>query len=112
MKVHGGSIDLHFFDLGGNWSASRPGRFTPGERAPGTNRIGGSVDPRPGLDDVEKRNFLTLPALELRPLSRPARSQSLYRLSYPGSLGLYVTFNKHDPVFLLKLNYGAEVMRT
>jgi hypothetical protein len=28
---------------------------------------------------------LTLPGLEPRPLSRPARSQSLYRLRYPGS---------------------------
>jgi hypothetical protein len=28
---------------------------------------------------------LTLPGLELRPLGRPARSQSLYRLRYPGS---------------------------
>jgi hypothetical protein len=43
------------------------------------------VDPRAGLDDVEKRNFLTLPGLELRPLGRPARSQSLYRLRHPGS---------------------------
>jgi hypothetical protein len=40
------------------------------------------VDSRAGLDDVEKRKFLTLPALELRPLCHPARSQSLYRLSY------------------------------
>jgi hypothetical protein len=43
------------------------------------------VDHRAGLDDVEKRKFLNLPGLELRPLGRPARSQSLYRLSYPGS---------------------------
>jgi hypothetical protein len=43
------------------------------------------VDPRAGLDDVEKRKFLTLQGLELRRLGRPARSQSLYRLSYPGS---------------------------
>jgi hypothetical protein len=43
------------------------------------------VGPRAGLDDVERRKFLTLPQLELRPLARPARSQSLYRLSYPAS---------------------------
>jgi hypothetical protein len=42
------------------------------------------VDPRVGLEDVEKRKFLILPGLELRPLGRPARSQSLYRLSYLG----------------------------
>jgi hypothetical protein len=42
------------------------------------------MDPRAGLREVEKRKSLTLPGLELRPLGRPARSQSLYRLSYPG----------------------------
>jgi hypothetical protein len=44
------------------------------------------MDPRAGLDDMEERKFLTLPELELRPLGRLARSQSLYRLRYPGSL--------------------------
>jgi hypothetical protein len=38
------------------------------------------VDPRAGLNDVKNRKFLTLPGLELQLLSRPARSQSLYRL--------------------------------
>jgi hypothetical protein len=42
----------------------------------GTHWIGGWVDPRTGLDDVEKRKFLTLLGLELRSLGRPARSQS------------------------------------
>jgi hypothetical protein len=28
------------------------------------------VGPRAGLDDIEKRKFLTLPGLELRPLGR------------------------------------------
>jgi hypothetical protein len=40
------------------------------------------VNPRAGLYDVEKRKFLTLLGLELRPLGRPARSQSLYQLPY------------------------------
>jgi hypothetical protein len=31
------------------------------------------VDLGAGLDDLEKRKFLTLPGLELRPLGRPAR---------------------------------------
>jgi hypothetical protein len=43
---------------GGEWSATRPCRFTPGERAPGTHRIGGWVGPRVGLDAVEKRKVL------------------------------------------------------
>jgi hypothetical protein len=67
------------------WSASRPGRFTPGERAPGTHWIGGWVDPRSGLHDVEKREFLILLGLELRPVRLPVCSQSLYRPCYPGS---------------------------
>jgi hypothetical protein len=47
--------------------------------------IGSLVGPTAGIDDVEKRKFLTLPGLELRPLGPQARSQSLYRLRYPGS---------------------------
>jgi hypothetical protein len=39
---------------GGEWSASRLGRVTPGKRAPGTHWIGGWVDPRAGPDDVKK----------------------------------------------------------
>jgi hypothetical protein len=46
----------------------------PEERALGTHWIGGCVDPRAGLDDAEKRKFLTLPGLELQPFGRPARS--------------------------------------
>jgi hypothetical protein len=76
--------------VGGEWSASRPCRFTPGGRTPGTRWIGGWVDLRAGLNDVEKRKFLTLPAFELRLLGRPARRQSLYRLSYPGFLRQHV----------------------
>jgi hypothetical protein len=36
----------------GEWSASRPGPFTPRERDPGTHRIGGWVGSRAGLDAV------------------------------------------------------------
>jgi hypothetical protein len=85
MKTYGGvDVQIHIFLIsalvGGEWSASCAGRFTPRERAPGTHSIGGSVGPKGGLDDVEKRKFLTLPRNELRSLCRPARSQSLYRL--------------------------------
>jgi hypothetical protein len=57
----------------------------PRGKVPGTDWVRGWVDPRVALNDVEKRTFLTLPGLELRPLGRPARSQSLYRLRYPRS---------------------------
>jgi hypothetical protein len=43
---------------GGEWSASRPCCFIPGERAPSTHSIGGWVGPRVGLHTVEKRNIL------------------------------------------------------
>jgi hypothetical protein len=86
-RMGSGCIDPHFLDLGTSWRwavNSRPGRFTPRERAPGVHWIGGWLDPRAGVDDVEKRKFLILPGLELQPLGRPARSQSLYRPRYPG----------------------------
>jgi hypothetical protein len=80
MKAYGGvNVYIHLFLISalarGEWSASRPGRFIPEERAPCTHWIGGLVDPRAGLDDVEKRTFLTLQVIEIRPLDRPARSQ-------------------------------------
>jgi hypothetical protein len=43
------------------------------------------VDPRAGLDGVEKKKFLTLPGFELLVIGGPARSQALYRLLNPGS---------------------------
>jgi hypothetical protein len=78
MKVYGGiDVQIHIFLssalVGGEWSASLPCRFTPG-----THSIGGWVSPISGLDNVEKRKFLILLGLELRPLDRPAHSQSLY----------------------------------
>jgi hypothetical protein len=68
--------------VGSQWSASRLGRFTSGEKSPRIHLKGGWVDSRTGLDDANKRKILTLPGLELRSLRRLARSQSLYRLCY------------------------------
>jgi hypothetical protein len=58
MKEYGGvDVQIHIFLTsalaGGEWSASRPGRFTPREKAPGTHWIGDWVDPRAGLDDMD-----------------------------------------------------------
>jgi hypothetical protein len=64
--------------------------FTSGETSPGTHWIGGWLGPRAGLDKMEKRKFLTLTGLKLRTVGRPARSQSLHRLRYPGSLNTYL----------------------
>jgi hypothetical protein len=68
MKAYGGmDVWIHVLVtsalVAGEWSASRPCRFTPGERVPGTHWIEGLEGPRVGLDD------LTLPGLD-----RPALS--------------------------------------
>jgi hypothetical protein len=53
---------------GGEWSASRLGRFTPRKRAP-RNWIGAWVGLRAGLDTVVKRkNSQPLPGLEISAL--------------------------------------------
>jgi hypothetical protein len=58
MKKYGRvDVLIHVFLIsalfGGEWSASRPGRLTPGERVPCNHWIGGWVGPRTGLDAVE-----------------------------------------------------------
>jgi hypothetical protein len=59
--------------------AALPWRKSP--RYPLDRRFGGLGA---GLDDVERRKLLILPGLEIRPLGRLARNQSLYRVRYPG----------------------------
>jgi hypothetical protein len=103
MKAYGEvDVQIHVFmnlELdGGEWSASRSVRFTPGETFQGTHLIGGGVGPRTSMDDMEKRIFLPLLALELRLLGRPASSQSLHRLSYIISMP--------DPSTDLSLTFG------
>jgi hypothetical protein len=59
MKTHGEvEVQLHAFLTsaldGGEWSASRPGRF-----ARGANCKGGCVGPRAGVDAVAKKITIT-----------------------------------------------------
>jgi hypothetical protein len=91
MKAYGVvDVQIHVFLtsalVGGEWSDSRPGRFTIREITTGTHWIGGWVGPRAGLDDMDKWKLLPSPGLELRHLGRPARSQSLYQLRHPSSI--------------------------
>ena len=68
-------------------SAPRPCRLHPRER-PGTHCTGGWVGCTSGLDRCGKSR----PRTGIRSPDRPARSQSLYRLSYPGPpLPLYTS---------------------
>jgi hypothetical protein len=67
--------------------------FSPGERTPGTHWTGSWVGPRAGLDTEAKRKILfPLPGIEPRSPSRPARSQTLYWLSYPA----HISFDQSD----------------
>jgi hypothetical protein len=52
----------------GEWSATRPGRLTPRERAPGTHWIGGWKGPRAGLDGAVKRKIPS-PRRESNPIT-------------------------------------------
>jgi hypothetical protein len=61
----------------GKWSASHPGRFTPRGNSPRYHWIGGWVNPRVGLDAVEKRKIVHSGC--------PAYRPSLCRLNYPDS---------------------------
>jgi hypothetical protein len=77
---------IHVFfasKLVGEWSASRPGRFTAGERSPGNRGIGGRVCPRTGVDDVNRRKML--PLENSTPTPRPFSPQPVAILRYPSS---------------------------
>jgi hypothetical protein len=81
MKTYRGmEVQLHAFLTsalhGGEWSASRPGRFTFGERASVTHWLGGSVGPRPGLVAMAKRKNPCL-CRESNPV-RPSHILALY----------------------------------
>jgi hypothetical protein len=66
---------------GGEWSASRPGRFIPRERAPGTPWIGGCwVGVRAGQDAVVER-YISSHYRDSNP-DHPALSPALYRLHF------------------------------
>jgi hypothetical protein len=69
-----GCIDPRSLNLATSWRwvvsfMSRP-LYPRGPPPPTTHWIGGWVGPRTGLDGMEKKKFLSLPGLELRPLHR------------------------------------------
>ena len=68
---------------GGGWSVPHPGRFTPRkDLVPIVQKAGWA----PGLVWTGAENFASS---GIRFLDRPARSESLYQLSYPGPHSVY-----------------------
>ena len=70
--------------MGGGWSAPRPGSYTPGkDPVPIVQEAGWA--PGPVWTGAEN-----LAPTGIRSAYRPARSESLYRLSYRGPPGLHM----------------------
>ena len=67
---------------GREWPAARHGRTLPTKKRLGTHCTGGWVGPRAGLEGI-------------RSPDSPARSQSLYRLSYPDHHSYTIPYNKN-----------------
>jgi hypothetical protein len=66
---------------GDEWSVSRPGRFTPRERAPGTHWIGGWVGPRANLDAVVNTKIRS-PYRDSNPRSSSPQPSAIPQLIY------------------------------
>jgi hypothetical protein len=66
------------------------------------------VGPRTGLDDVEKRKFLILPGVELRPLGLPAHSQLYDVVLQIPALSM---FCETRPIVSLKLDPDIKTSR-
>jgi hypothetical protein len=88
---------VHF--LGGEWSASRPGRFTPRGMSHCylfDRKLGG---PQSQYVRCGEETILTLPELQLRTLGCPACNQSLYPLSYRDSSFVNMIINYFTFIF-------------
>jgi hypothetical protein len=106
MKAYGGvdiyiQIFLTSALVGGQWSASRTGRFIPWERARGTHWRGGWMDHRAGLDNVENRTFLTLPDSNSHPTVVQAVASRYTDCAIPAPLYLHKTNAKCIVLFIL-----------
>jgi hypothetical protein len=87
MRMYWGvEVWLHAFLTsaldGGEWSASRPGRFIPREKAPGNHWVGGWDGPRAGLDVVKSK--IPSPCRDFNPRTSSPQPSAI-PLRYPGS---------------------------
>jgi len=97
---------------GGEWSASRLGRFTTTERASCTHWIGGRVGPRVVLDAVVKRKIPNL-CRKLNPRTRivqPVASRYGSRIRRFNTADAmvsqpYMILDKMNPVYILRTHF-------
>jgi hypothetical protein len=111
MKTCGKVLLISALD-GGEWSASRPGHFTPGERALGSHWIRGWVGPGTALDrldDVEMRKILPIPGLELRPSGRPVHCYTDCAIPVPHET-LFKNLPPKSPLFLIQLSVCSRII--
>jgi hypothetical protein len=93
MKTYDG-VDVYIpvfstSSLVGSGELQAPASLPQGERAPNTHWIGGWVDPRAGLSDMERRKIMSLVGFELRLLGRSACSWSLFFYLFKLQMGFY-----------------------
>jgi hypothetical protein len=85
-----GGVEIHIFLasalVGGEWSASRPCRFPPGKEPPVPILLEVGWTPEPVWTIWRSENIYLTGTRTSAPPGRPASSQSLYPLSYPGSV--------------------------
>jgi hypothetical protein len=96
----------------GEWSVSRPGRFTPGERASGPHWIGGCVGTRTSPDAV-KMGTISCPCRKMN-LRRPACSPSLYPApdiyrSRDSSVGIATGYGLDDRGVGVRVPVGSRI---
>jgi hypothetical protein len=87
-----------------------PAALPLGKEPFNTHWIGGWEGLRAGLHDVEKKKFLTLPGLKLRPLSHPALASCYTDRAIPvpkgilhtvSNTGIYCSSDKIGRVYLV-----------
>jgi hypothetical protein len=99
--------------MGVNGQHHAPAAFYPRGKYYGTHCTGGWVGPRAGLD-AETRRKILCPCRGSNP-GRPVRSQSLYWLSYPGSMiivwTVFTSLSATPPYPLIPLHFTSNGSR-
>ena len=101
-RERGTVLLFHLSARWGGWLTPRSGSFTSGKatRYPLYRRLGG---PQSGSERVLK----ILPPTRIRSPDRPACSESLYRLSYPGPLLAAIPLHYNPMMMMMMIAYSV-----